>query len=93
MSDELLSLIHSDVKEIKKDISELKVTSGKQQVSLDEHMKRSDNLEALISHLDENKIEPMQADINQIRGVYKFLGFLIGLGAMIAAFLLLRGGH
>lgn len=90
MSDELLKIIHNDVKDIKKDISDLKVTSGKQQVSLEEHMKRSDALEDLVNHLDEAKIEPMQADINQIRGIYKFLGFLIGLGSCIAAFLLLK---
>ena len=90
MSDELLQLIHDDVKDIKKDISDLKVTSGKQQVSLEEHMKRSDALQELIQHLDESKIQPMQADINQIRGIYKFLGFLIALGSCIAAFLLLK---
>jgi len=91
MSDnDILKLIHEDVKDIKKDVGELKITSGKQQISLDIHVKRSNMLEQIVNHLDEEKIQPMQADINQIRGVYKFIGFLIALGGTIAAFLLLK---
>ena len=94
MSDELLKLIHEDVKDIKKDISDLKVTSGKQQVSLDEHMKRSDSLEELVQHLDENRIQPIEKELAGLKGarkgIYKFVGTLIALGGVIAAFLLLK---
>lgn len=83
MSDDLLKLIHSDVKDIKKDISDLKVTSGKQQVSLEEHMKRSDALQELIQHIDESKVIPLEKDMNQIKGIYKFLAALATLATIL----------
>jgi len=86
MSDDILKLIHEDVKDIKKDIGELKVTSGKQQVSLDVHIRRSDSLEELVNHLDEQKIQPLQDSVSQIKGIYKFVMFLSLLATIALVF-------
>lgn len=86
MSDDLIKIIHEYVKEIKKDISEIKVIAGKQQVGLDLHIKRSDLLEELVQHLDEQKIQPLQDSVSQIKGIYKFVMFLSLLATIALVF-------
>jgi hypothetical protein len=76
MSDELIPKIFEKLEKISEDMGDLKVTSAKQQISLDEHIKRSNMLEDLVNHLDENKIQPIEKDLNQIKGIYKFIVFL-----------------
>lgn len=86
MADDLLTIIHDDVKEIKKDISEIKIIAAKQQVGLDLHIKRSDMLEELVNHLDEQKIQPLQDSVSQIKGIYKFVMFLSLLATIALVF-------
>lgn len=74
MSDDVLSKILDKVDKISEDMSEMKVTSAKQQISLDTHIRRSDMLERLVSHLDEDKIAPLQEDMHMMKGAYKLLG-------------------
>lgn len=74
--DKILSKIFDKIDKISDDIGELKVTSAKQQVSLDVHIKRSDSLEKIVQHLDEQKIAPLENEMNQIKGIYKFVMFL-----------------
>lgn len=87
MSDDVLSKILDKVDKISDDMSEMKVTSAKQQISLDTHIRRSDMLERLVSHLDEDKIAPLQEDMHMMKGAYKLLGVValiitIALGVM-----------
>jgi hypothetical protein len=94
MSDDLLKLIHEDVKEIKKDVSELKGTAIKHDINLEMHMEQSRTLKKLYEHLDENRIQPLEKELAELKGarsgIYRFIGLLIALGGMIAAFLLLK---
>jgi len=87
MSDELLNLIHQDVKEIKEAVAEIKTNQAVMQLDVKHHVKRSDMLEDLVTHLDETKISPLQADMNQIKGIYKFVMFLSLLATIALAFI------
>lgn len=86
MSDEILITIHEDIKEIKKDVSEIKINQAVMQLDVKHHIKRSDMLEDLIQHLDETKITPLQAEMNQIKGIYKFVMFLSLIATIVLVF-------
>lgn len=95
---DILTLIHEKVEKIAEDVAELKVSSGRQEEiqnqhesTLQDHMKRSDTLEKLYAHLDENKIQPLQQEMSQIHGVVKFIGFLGILASIIVAILKIVG--
>lgn len=87
MSDDLLNKIFIKVEKISEDVGELKVTSAKQQVSLDLHVKRSNMLEDLVTHIDESKVQPLQAEMSQIKGIYKFIAFLSVLATIALSFI------
>jgi hypothetical protein len=59
---------------ISTDISDMKATMSKQQVSLDYHIRRTDLLE--------EKIKPIEIHMNELRGIVKLLK-LIGIFATI----------
>jgi hypothetical protein len=94
MADDILVAIHEDVKEIKKDVSEVKVNLAVMQLDVKHHVKRSDMLEDLVQHLDETRIQPIEKQLAELKGarkgIYNFIGLLIAFGAMVAAFLLLK---
>lgn len=51
----------------------------KQELNLAIHIKRSDNLEALVQHIQEKDLKPMARHISMVEGGFK----LIGLVALI----------
>lgn len=94
MSDEILIFIKEKVEKIAEDVNELKTNQAVIQLDVQHHVKRSDMLEDLVQHLDEKRIQPVEKELAELKGarkgVYRFMGLLIALGGMIAAFLLLR---
>ena len=76
MSDEILNQIHTKVEKISEDVSDIKIIAAKHDENLKEHMRRTSALENLYDHLDTDKIGPLQADMNQLKGIYKFVIFL-----------------
>lgn len=87
MDDQLLSKIFEKVEKISDDVGDLKVTTVKQQVILEEHVKRSNTLEEILSHLQENEIEPLKEDVNKFKGALKFVTIMASLGSGITLFL------
>lgn len=94
MADDLLNKIYKKVEQISEDVSELKVTAAVQseianrhEDTLQTHVKRSDNLEALYNELKKEELEPLKADLYQLKGIYKFFLFLGVLGTVVTAIL------
>jgi hypothetical protein len=71
-----------DVDQIKRSLASVDKTLALQHLSLVEHMKRTELLE--------KKLEPVEEHVQQVRGITKFIGWMLGLLAVIAAFLALR---
>lgn len=90
MSDDLIPKIFEKVEKISEDVVQIKIIAAKHDENLREHMRRTETLEDLYAHLDEDKIAPLQEHVSMMKGIYKFIGMLIGIGGTIAAFLLLR---
>lgn len=98
MSDDILNIIHTKIDKIAEDITEIKVGSARQveianqhEKTLQTHVKRSDQLENLYHYLDETKIQPLQSDMAQIKGIYKFLGILGVIASIIMVIMKLTG--
>lgn len=87
MSDEILVKIFEKVEKISDDVSELKITTVKQQVILDEHVAGVNTLKNMYTHMKETDIEPIKADINNVKGVVKFITIAASLGSAITLFL------
>lgn len=83
MSDDILNSIHEKVEKIAEDISEIKLNQAVMQLDVKHHIKRSDALEDLVTHLDEAKIQPLQNDVSKIKGAYQLL-VILGIIASIA---------
>jgi len=66
-------------------MSSIDITLAKQEVSLSEHMKRSDALEELVATVQEKEIEPLKTSLNQLKGAYKFIIFISVLAGIAAA--------
>ena len=47
-----------------------------QEMNLKEHMRRSDNLEALVNLIQEKDLKPLHKHVSQVEGVFKFLGLV-----------------
>ncbi len=60
-------------------LAALNVVTAKQEVNLQEHMRRTELLE--------QEVLPIKSHVEQVRGVGKFLAFLAVIGGAIAAFL------
>lgn len=80
MSDDILRIIINKVDKldnkidnIADDIVHIKVTSAKQQESLNYHIKRSDLNEENIEILRE-EVKPIKKHVDQVSGILKFLG-------------------
>jgi len=82
MSDEFPAKVYAKLEEIGKDIVELKITSAKQEVNLQDHMRRSDLLEKRDDVL-EAKLEPVITHVKHVEGALKLLGVI----ALVVGFL------
>ena len=69
--------VKKELKEIQKSINNIDITLARQNVSLEEHMRRTELLE--------NKIDPLQAQINQALGAVKFLTIISVVVGVISA--------
>lgn len=76
--DDRLDSIDDSLKEIKESLNEMNVTSVKQQIILEEHIRRTNLLEL--------KMEPIERKIYWGEGSLKLLGILSLLAGIIAAF-------
>lgn len=93
MSDDILRLIIDKVDKldikidtIASDIVELKITSGKHEENLKEHMKRSDLLEKSQEVLFE-ELKPIKVHVHTVNGTFKFLGIFTSIATGIAGIL------
>lgn len=87
MSDEILVKIFEKVEKISDDVGDLKVTTVRQQVILNEHVAGVNTLKDMYTHMKEQDIEPIKADINNVKGVIKFVTISASLGSLITLFL------
>ncbi len=55
-----------------------------QEINLTTHMRRSDNLEALLQTVKEQDIKPIQRHVAMVDGVFKFLGLVSVLFGILA---------
>jgi Na+/phosphate symporter len=60
--------LHDKVDDIQKNISEINVTLAKQAVSLEEHIRRTKNLE--------DRVEPIETHVKGVAGIIKFFSIL-----------------
>lgn len=84
MEDELKG-INKNLKKINRKLEELHVVTVRQQVILDEHVKRSNMLEA--------KMAPVERHVAMVSGAIKFIGFLGVIAAIIEAYVMATKGH
>lgn len=77
LADKILELLTS----IKDDITELKITSAKQEVNVSEHMKRTTLIEEE-QKLHRERFIPIEDHIKFQRNLMKLLMFLAGLGGL-----------
>ena len=71
-----------DVDNIKRSLASVDKTLALQHVSLAEHIRRTSLLE--------QKLEPVESHVEQVRGAFKFIGWLLAAAGVIAAYLALR---
>lgn len=57
------------------DIVEIKIVQAKQQISLDEHIRRSEALERAQEKLF-NELEPIKTHVSRVDGAIKFIGIV-----------------
>jgi hypothetical protein len=74
--------IIKDLDYVKKAISSIDKTLALQHVSLQEHMRRTQLLEEALKPIDEH--------VHQVRGIAKFMAWLVGAAAAVAAFFALK---
>lgn len=75
--------LEDKVDKIADNISEINVTLAKQSVILDEHVKRSNLLEA--------KMVPLEKHVTMVNGVLKFFGLIAVFASIIEVFLKILG--
>lgn len=93
--EEFLHKIDQKLDKVIEDVTDIKVTQAKQGVvqikqeeNLKDHMKRSDTLEDLYAHLKEKEIEPIKAQLHEVKGGYKTLKILGGIAVALAGLLI-----
>jgi hypothetical protein len=77
MDDKRLDRIEDKIDKIVEHTAYMDVTLAKQHVSLDEHIKRTTQIEA--------ELLPIKAHVNKVKGAIALLTFLAGITALIEA--------
>lgn len=89
MADELFKNISDKLDKISDDMTDIKVTIAKQQVSLDDHIKRTNMLEESVEFLYD-EIKPIKLHVSQVSAILKFLGIVAsGITAIVGVLKLL----
>lgn len=83
---DLLSKIYTKVEKISDDMGDLKIISGKQQISLDEHVRRTEILENRTDVIFE-ELEPLKEHVIQVNTVFKIIAGLSTIGGVILGIL------
>lgn len=65
--------IYSTLDKIQEDVSELKITSAKQEENLKEHIRRTELAEENLSLL-RSEVEPIKQHVSMMNGVLKIVG-------------------
>jgi hypothetical protein len=86
MSDNDEKLLNK-LENIESHLSSIDVTLAKQEVSLSEHVRRSETLEDLVSYIRDEEIEPIKAHVARVQGAMKTVSVLLAAVASIAAVL------
>lgn len=79
----ILSSIAQDVKEIKDDIVQIKVTAAVQQKDLENHIYRTELLEKQTEMLADS-LKPISKHVNMVEGAMKLLGGLVAVAGIAA---------
>lgn len=66
--------MHRHSIESEKRLDKIEKVLVKQEANLQEHMKRSDHLEEMVTTMKKDDIDPVKKHVNMIEGVFKFLG-------------------
>lgn len=74
--------VRKDVEHIKRSLASIDKTLALQHQSLDLHIKRTNILE--------QKLEPVEKHVEQVRGVSKFLALVAIVATAVAAFLVIK---
>lgn len=83
MSDHILNKIFDKMDNMSKDIESIKIEQIEMKTDIKYHIKRTDMLEDLYKDMREKDIEPMKANINQAKGIFKLIGYISGLAGLI----------
>lgn len=76
MSDDIIDRIDKKLDKIDESLTRQGETLVRLTVTVEEHARRSDNLEQMYKHLDD-KIEPIKTTVDKITGAFKFIGIFI----------------
>lgn len=79
---EILARIEQKVEKIDDHLASMDKTLVKQEANLEEHMRRTELLEEQHKHF-ETELEPINAHVNQVKGVIKLLAFIVPIIATI----------
>jgi hypothetical protein len=82
---ELLKKLYDKQEKISENISDIKVTLGKQEENIAHHIKRTDLLEENIKLL-KDELTPVKEHVNRVEGALKLLGG-VGVFATIGKFI------
>lgn len=74
--DDRLERIENKLDKVVDEISEIKETTAKQQVSLDYHIKRTDLLE--------EKLEPVEAHVQLVSSLFKIIGGIAVIAGIVS---------
>lgn len=82
MEDDILKKIESKIDKIADDLVEIKIVQVKEQVSLDEHIRRTELLEYAQEEIFE-ELKPIKMHIGQVNGAFKVIGLLASLASVV----------
>lgn len=92
MSDDLLNRIYDKVEVLDSRLDSIDKTLVRQEANLQIHMKRSDHLEKLVSHV-ETQMKPIQKHVIGVELFLKFLGIVSVVVAIIAGIVSIISGR
>ena len=77
--DDLNDKVSKSISEIKHEIVRIHNLDENQNRMLDEHIKRSEYLEELVTHLRDSEIKPLTKHVHMVQGGLKLLGIILSL--------------
>ena len=87
MSRQLEKKLDAFVKQCDERLDNIEQVLIKQEINLSLHMKRSEHLETLMEHIQQNELSPIKKHIHMVEGGLKMLGGLSIISGFIALIL------